>query len=97
MVSEVMLTICLLRRPTCLIAFSIQLTGRSGFRLACCLSKTVLYADDSVLLCSDVNTEKLKVNVKIRFFYLKTGLIRADFAKSFKNKLCVVLQCEKYI
>ena len=45
-----------------------------------CESKTVLYADDSVLLCTDVNTEKLssKVNVKIRFFNLKIGLIRTD-------------------
>ena len=43
-----------------------------------CESKAVLYADDSVLLCTDVNTENSKVNAKIRFFNLKIGLIRTN-------------------
>ena len=36
-----------------------------------CESKTVLYADDSVLLCTDVNTEKLKSKRENSFLQLE--------------------------
>ena len=39
-----------------------------------CESKTVLYADDSVLLCSDVNTEKLKSKCENSFLQLENWI-----------------------
>ena len=39
-----------------------------------CESKTVLYADDSVLLCSDVNTGKLKCNCENSFLQLENWI-----------------------
>ena len=39
-----------------------------------CESKTILYADDSVLLCSDVSTEKLKSKCEKSFLQLENWI-----------------------
>ena len=101
--SEVMLTICLLR--TCLIVNCLlQFTVTREDRVSCgllsisvgvpqgsvlgpflflvyindlpnsCESTTVLYVDDSVLLCSDVNTEKLKSKCENSFLQLENWI-----------------------
>ena len=52
-----------------------------------CESKTVLYAYDSVLLCTDVNTEKLKSKCENSFLQLKNWINsnRLTLIYSFKN------------
>ena len=55
-----------------------------------CESKTVLYADDSVLLCSDVNTEKLKSNCENSFLQLENWINLNRLTLNYSKTNCVL-------
>ena len=54
-----------------------------------CESTTVLYAEDSVLLCSDVNTEKLKSKCKNSFLQLENWINSNRLLLNYSKTICV--------
>ena len=55
-----------------------------------CESKTVLYADDSVLLCTDVNTEKLKSKCENSFLQLENWINSNRLTLNYSKTDCVL-------
>ena len=61
-----------------------------------CESKTVLYADDSVLLCIDVNTEKLKSKCENSFLQFENW-INSNRLNYYSKSNCVLFSKVKNI
>ena len=55
-----------------------------------CESTTVLYAEDSVLLCSDVNTEKLKSKCENSFLQLENWINSNRLTLNYSKTNCVL-------
>ena len=55
-----------------------------------CESKTILYADDSVLLCSDVSTEKLKSKYEKSFLQLENWICSNRLTLNYSKTNCVL-------
>ena len=55
-----------------------------------CESKTILYADDSVMLCSDVSTEKLKSKCEKSFLQLKNWISSNRLTLNYSKTNCVL-------
>ena len=55
-----------------------------------CESKTILYADDSVLLCSDVSTEKLKSKFETSFLQLENWISSNRLTLNYSKTNCVL-------
>ena len=55
-----------------------------------CESKTVLYADDSVLLCTDVNTQKLKNKCENSFLQLENWINSNRLTLNYSKTNCVL-------
>ena len=62
-----------------------------------CESTTVLYADDSVLLCSDVNTEKLKSKCENSFPQLENRINSNRLTLNYSKTNCVLFSNLKNI
>ena len=55
-----------------------------------CESKTILYADDSVLLCCDVSTEKLKSKCEKSFLQLENWISSNRLTLNYSKTNCVL-------
>ena len=55
-----------------------------------CESKTILYADDLILLCSDVSTEKLKSKCEKSFLQLENWISSSRLTLNYSKMNCVL-------
>ena len=62
-----------------------------------CESKTVIYADDSVLLCTNVNTEKLKSKCENSFLQLENWINLNRLTLNHSKTNCVLFSNVKNI
>ena len=60
-----------------------------------CESKTILNADDSVWLCSDVSTEKLKSKCEKSFLLLENWICSNRFTLNYSKTKCVLFSSLK--